>query len=533
MNLILLLAAVVTFACVLMNRLTNRLGLPVLLAFIGLGMLFGSDGILKIPFEDFEMAEKICSVALIFIMFYGGFGTNLREARPVLGRALLLSSAGVVVTAALTGLFCHFVLGFGLLEGLLLGAVLGSTDAASVFSILRSKKLGLRYHTASLLEVESGSNDPFAYMLTVILLSVMGGEQMGVLEVLRAVGAQLVFGAGFGLLIAWGAIRFLRRFTFPNSGMETVFVLGVALFSFALPTLVGGNGYLSAYVVGILLGNAKLKNKNELVHFFDGVTGFAQMALFFLLGLLAFPSQMGINLLPALAIALFLTLVARPVAVCSLLAPFRAKLGQLVVVSWAGLRGAASIVFAILVRMSPVAVGSDVFHIAFCVVLFSIAIQGSLLPLCARRTGMIDETESVLKTFSDYSDEEGVQFIRIELREENPWVGKKIRELTLPPRMLVAVIYRGEGTVIPGGDTEFLPGDIAVLSAVSKPSLGDARFEEVEVEKKSSLCGRRLREIELPAGELVVLIRRGEEMLVPKGDTVILEGDLLVLNERN
>ena len=533
MAVLLLLVAVVIFACVLMNKLTNRLGLPVLLAFIGLGMLFGSDGIFKIPFENFAVAEKVCSVALVFIMFYGGFGTKLSESRPVFRPALLLSSAGVVVTAALTGLFCHIVLGFSLYEGLLIGAVLGSTDAASVFSILRSKKLGLRYHTASLLEVESGSNDPCAYMLTVILLSVMGGEGMGALGVLKAVGAQLVFGAGFGFAIAWVAVRALRRIADASAGMATVFVFGVALLSFALPTLVGGNGYLSAYIVGILLGNAKLKNKTELVHFFDGVNGFAQMAIFFLLGLLAFPSQMGKSLLPAFLIALFLTFVARPVAVCGLLVPFRARAGQLAVVSWAGLRGAASIVFAILVKMSPVAVGGDIFHIALCVVLFSIAIQGSLLPFVARRTGMIDKSESVMKTFNDYSDEEGVQFLRCEVRQEHPWAGKKVSELTLPPKMLIAVLYRGGETVSPGGETVLLPGDVTVLSARSLPDYGDARFEEVEVDKKSSLCGQRLREVQLPAGELVMMIRRGEDVLIPEGETEILEGDVLVINEKS
>lgn len=530
---VLLLAAVVIFACILMNKLSNKLGVPMLFAFIALGMIFGSDGIFRIEFGDFAFAEQVCSAALIVIMFYGGFGTKLTEARPVIGKALLLSSAGVVFTAGLTAAFCYFVLRFSLFESMLVGAVLSSTDAASVFSILRSKKLNLRYHTSSLLEMESGSNDPCSYMLTVIVLSLMGGEGTGVWEVIGSVAAQLLFGAGIGFLLALLAVLCLRKFDFSTSGFDAIFVLAVALLSYALPTLVGGNGYLSAYIVGIAMGNKKIRNKTALVHFFDGLTGLSQMLIFFLLGLLAFPSQIPQILLPSLAIALFLTFVARPVAVWGLLSPLRARLRQMVVISWAGLRGAASIVFAILVTVSPVNTDYDLFHIAFCVVLFSIALQGSLLPFVAKKTGMIDETGSVLKTFNDYSDEDGVQFIRFEIREAHPWIGKAVREIELPPKMLIAVLYRGEETVAPNGDTVIAKGDTVVLSALSKPDYGDARFEEVEVDKKSSLCGQRLCEVELMPGELVIMIRRGEEIVIPKGDTEIRVGDILVLNEKS
>lgn len=236
MESILLLCAVVIVICIVASRLSQRLGVPALLLFLALGMLFGSDGLFRIPFDNFEAAERICSVALIFIMFYGGFGTRWEAARPAAARAVVLSTLGVAVTALLTALFCHFALGFSVLESFLTGAVISSTDAASVFSILRSKKLGLRNHTASLLEVESGSNDPASYMLTVIALSLMGVGGGGAIPWM--IFAQVVFGLGLGAAVAGLSILVLRRLTLSD-GLDTIFVVAAALLSFALPAVVG------------------------------------------------------------------------------------------------------------------------------------------------------------------------------------------------------------------------------------------------------------------------------------------------------
>lgn len=211
MNLFLLLGAIVLIACMIGSKISSRIGVPTLLIFIALGMVFGSDGILKIEFEDYSMAEKICSAALIVIMFYGGFGTKWSVARPVAGKSILLSTLGVLFTAGLTGLFCHYVLKMELLTGLLVGAVLGSTDAASVFSILRSKRLNLKYGTASMLEIESGSNDPCAYMLTIIILSAMSGD-LSSGGILYSIFAQLAYGIGAGVLFAFLGARYCERF---------------------------------------------------------------------------------------------------------------------------------------------------------------------------------------------------------------------------------------------------------------------------------------------------------------------------------
>ncbi|NLA76380.1 MAG: potassium/proton antiporter, partial [Clostridiales bacterium] len=286
----LLLCAAVIAACVIFNKISGRLGIPTLLAFILLGMFFGSDGIVKIAFDDYAFAEKICSVALIFIMFYGGFGTNWNEAKPIAVKAVVLSSFGTVATAGLVGVFCWLVLGISVLESFLISSVISSTDAASVFSILRSKRLNLRDNTASLLEVESGSNDPFSYMLTVIVLALMNGEVSGG-AFAYMLFAQIVYGAAFGALIAMLALILLKKLRLSSAGFDAIFIVAVAIVAYALPTLLGGNGYLSVYITGIILGNRKISNKQALVHFFDGATGLMQMLLFFLLGLLAFPSQ--------------------------------------------------------------------------------------------------------------------------------------------------------------------------------------------------------------------------------------------------
>lgn len=502
-----------------------------LFAFILLGMLFGSDGIFKIEFENFEFAEQICSVALVFIIFYGGFGTKWATAKKVAAKSLVLSSAGTLLTALLTGLFCHYALKFSMAEGMLVGAVLSSTDAASVFNILRSKKLNLKYGTASVLELESGSNDPWAYMLTVITLSVMSGGVSG-WRTVYMLFAQIVYGIGIGVLIALGAVWVLKHIEFEADGFDTIFIVAMAVFSYALPTLVGGNGYLSCYLVGIVLGNSKIKNKKVQVHFFDGLTGLMQILLFFLLGLLSFPSQIPNIIIPALLIALALTFVVRPIVVSLLMAPFKAKLNQIAVVSWAGLRGATSIVFAILATVSDAYTSHDVFHIAFCVVLLSIGIQGTLLPKVSEKLKMIDDEESVMKTFTDYSNETEIQFIRLNIKKGHPWINLKVKDINLPPETLLVMISRGDRTVIPRGGTVVLEGDVLVLSAVGfepkRPSQ-QVLLSEEEITPESEWAGKTIAEA-IPRNVLVVMIKRSEKTVIPNGNTTIKPGDVLVLH---
>lgn len=525
-----LLVAAVILLCLSLNKMSNKLGIPMLLAYILLGMMFGTDGILKIPFDNFTIAEQICTVSLIFIMFYGGFGTNWKQAKPVAGKAVLLSTVGVILTAVTTGAFCHFILKMDFWESMLIGSVISSTDAASVFSILRSKRLNLKNNTASMLEVESGSNDPCSYMLTVIILTIMSGELSGSSLVVM-IFSQIIFGILVGVVVALAAAFILKKVNFATDGFDTIFVFSMALVSYAGASMINGNGYLAAYIAGIILGNTPLHHKKSLVHFFDGITGLMQMQIFFLLGLLAYPSQLPKILPIALAIAVFLTFVARPVSVFAILMPFRCPVKQQLLVSWAGLRGAASIVFAIMATVSPAYTKNDLFHIVIFIVLFSISIQGTLLGLVAKKLDMIDENGNVMKTFSDYSDEMPVEFVKISIKAGHPWENRRIKDLTSLPDLLLVLILRGEERIIPNGNTVVLAGDKIVLSALSPEENLGICLTEIPIEKDSKWIGKPLSRIKLGEEKLVLVLKRNEKVVIPNGNTVIRENDVLVISQ--
>lgn len=527
----LLLFSSVIIACIVCNKVFSKLGIPMLLAFILLGMFFGSDGLIKIPFDDYNIAEEASSIALIFIMFYGGFGTKWKSARLVATKAILLSTVGVVLTAGITGLFCHVILHMQLLESFLIGAVISSTDAASVFSILRSKHLNLKYNTAPMLEVESGSNDPCAYMMTVIILTIMGNN-IGAGEIGGLIFSQIFFGIIFGIIIAVATIVILKKFHFNAAGFDAVFVLAVAVLSYAAPTLLKGNGYLSAYICGMLLGNSKIKNKISLVHFFDGLTGLMQMLLFFMLGLLSFPSQLPHVILPALMIALFLTFVARPAAIFLILTPFGSTRNQQLLVSWAGLRGAASIVFATMAIISPINMEVDIFNITFLIVLFSILLQGSLIPFAARKLNMLDDSADVMKTFTDYVDEVPVRFIQFSILKNHPWSEQAVKDILLPPDTILVLLLRKGQKIVPNGNTILLPEDVLILSAKAPGKIEGVSLSEKRIEKDDDWEGRTISEIakDSDSDMLIIMVQRGEKAIIPNGDTVLQENDVLVIN---
>lgn len=525
----LLFIALVIIICIAFNKFSKEMGVPMLLTFIILGMLFGTDGIFKINFNDFKAAEIICTIALIFIMFYGGFGTRWSEAKEVSVKAILLATVGVVSTALLTGLFCHFILRLGLIESFLIGSVLSSTDAASVFSILRGKKLSLKYKTDSMIELESGSNDPCAYMLTIIFLSFLNGGLSGG-EIFITILKQVIIAIVLAATISYISIWFLKRLTDEENGFDSIFVMAIALVSYALPSYFGGNGYLSAYLVGIILGNYKLSNKKALVNFFDGITGLMQILIFFLLGLLSTPSILPKYAFLGLSIILFLSFVARPVSVFMILSPFKSHKNQQLFVSFAGLRGAASIVFAIMVMTSTKNLQNDIFHITFFIVLFSIAIQGGLLPFMAKKLSMIDSEKNILKTFSDYVDEVPVQFIELEITNGHTWENKLIKEISLPSDLLLAVIERGEEKIIPNGSTKILVGDKIILSAKAIEQNYESKLYEILIDKNHKWVDKNIANLDL-VNSLVVIIKRKGKVIVPRGNTKILLDDVLVINQ--
>lgn len=526
-----LIVAIIIIVCLLASRLSVKFGLPTLLIFMVLGMLFGVDGIFKFDFEDFALAETFCSFALIFIMFYGGFGTNWKASKPVAAKSFVLASLGVVLTAAITAVFCYFVLGFDLLTSMLLGSVVSSTDAASVFSILKQKKLNLKENTTSLLALESGSNDPASYMLTVLVLTLMAGD--GVQRLPSLIASQVVFALLFSVIFALLTIFVLKRFKFAADGFDTIFVFVVAVATYALPTVIDGNGYLAVYIFGILLGNSSIKNKLTLVHFFDGITGLAQILIFFLLGLLVTPSNLPAVFLPSLAIFLFMSLVSRPASVFAIMScggkENKSSFRQKLVVSLAGLRGASSIVFAILAVVGGA--GNDIFDIVFCICLMSVAVQGSLLPLVSKKLDMVDVGGVSLKTFNDYQDSDEMQLMKLSVHDDHPWVGKTVRELNFLVDTLIVVIKRDGISIIPKGNTKIHAGDQIILGGAVYRENTDVNLEEEVIGPSHKWSNKIISELEIPDNVLIVGIRRRKsgKTIIPKGNTALHEGDTLIL----
>ena len=531
MALYILIFSVIVFTCVFLNKFSGKIGIPVLLFFLMLGLLCGG------RYDEFAvtrgwLVEDVSTIALIFIMFYGGFGTRWKAAKPIVVEAGLLATLGVALTAVFVGLFCRFGLGWAWLESFLMGAVISSTDAATVFSILRSRKLGLKNNSAPLIEVESGSNDPMSYMLTAVVLSLFSGD-ISAGGIVWKVFSQVVFGAGGGLIISTGAVFLLRRISFRNNGFDLLLFISIALSSYALPVLVGGNGFLSAYIVGIVLGNAEFPERKTLVSFFDAITSLMQIVIFFLLGMLAIPSHLLHSLVPALIIFAFLTFVARPLAVCGVLAPFRKyPFRQLGLVSFVGLRGAASIVFAITILTSGVALQNDIFSIVFCIVLVSIAFQGSLIPAVARKTGMIDTNADVMTTFSDFSENAAMSFGAIRITESGRWDNCLVRELGLPQDCIIALVVRGEERIVPRGDTRLRAGDEIVLCSRSYQDESTDSLIMHNISENSRWIGRKVREFPSNDSDLVVMIQRGNEKVIPNGNTVLKKDDVLVILKR-
>ncbi len=526
MNITIFLVACVILLCVFVEKFSDRIGIPALIFFMFIGMLFGSDGILKIPFDDFKLAENICSIALIFIMFYGGFNTKWKAARSVAGKSVLLSTVGVVATACITMLLCKVFLQISWAESLLIGAVLSSTDAASVFAILRKNKLNLKDGTASILEVESGSNDPVSYMLTIVAVSVVNTGGFG--NVFGMIALQLILGVAIGLILAKITLHFLVNTKLVSEGLETIYMIAAVMICYAVTAYFGGNAYLSVYLFGIYIGNQNVKKKGEIIPFFDGVTSLAQILIFFLIGLLTFPHQMPQIIPTALAITAFLTLIARPVTVFLLLKPFKCSWNQCLLIAWAGLRGASSSVFAIMAVAAGVSMKQELFHIVFMVSLFSVAIQGTFLPNIAKKLDMVDARSDVRKTFNDYQEEVAFQLMKMHIPEEHNWANRMIKDVNMPSGSLALMIKRGKESIITKGNTLILPGDDIILS-VTPYNPGDSeKLQERIIEKEDSWCNKTIGELKLSKNKLIAMVIRNNQPIIPDGKTKILENDVVV-----
>lgn len=525
-QMILFFLSILIFLAIMAQKFTNRIKVPMLLGFIVLGLFIGNGNIASFRYENFELTEIVCSCALVIVMFYGGFGTNWKAAKNQAVVAGALASIGVLLTAMITGLFCVFVLGLEPLIGFLIGALISSTDAASVFSILRTSNLSLKYHTDSLLEVESGSNDPMSYMLVMILLTMMKDGMT-----FESIVITLLVQVGVGFLIGW-LIFYLAKLVLMYVDLEiagflTIFVLACAFASFSLASMLKGNGYLAVYITGILMGNAKLGNKKELVHFFDGLSALMQIVLFFILGLLAQPEKI-IALLPiSFAVFLILSFVSRPISVFGImLFDKRAHFNQMLMVSFAGLRGAASIVFAIMAMVDEATFGMDVFHLVFGVVLFSILIQGTLLPWVARKLDMVDLEGNVLKTFTDYDEEGQLSFIEVFLERGSRLHGLAIESLRLPSGLAIAIVERKGKKIVPTGKLVLQELDRLVFVGRGMEQSSTLLDQEV-IEKGDGRIGKILETLHEEIRPIVFIGRNGQ-YIVPSGVTILEENDILV-----
>lgn len=529
MSSVILFSSIVIFSCIITNKFSSKLGMPTLVFFMFLGVLFGCDGILKISFDDYDLTSKLCSIGLLFIIFYGGFCTRKPDNKIVTTQAILLSSLGTILTAFLTYVFCFWGLKIPQIESFLIGAVISSTDAASVFSILRSKRLNLKYSTAPILEMESGSNDPFAYILTILGITLLNGGNA--LELAPLLAKQILFGILFGVLVAVVGIAIFKKTKLIQEGTDTLFVVALALASFAIPDLLQGNGYLSVYITGIILGNSEIRGKINLIHFFDGITALFQVVIFFLIGFLSHPNKIPQIIIPALLIMVFLTFVARPLTISAIMLPFKAKMNQIFYISAAGLRGAASIVFAILVVAQNSEFKFDLFHIVFVVALLSVLFQGSLLPYLAKKFDMIDRYADVRKTFNDFQQESAITLNKIHIKHSHPWQNHKVKDVTLSDNALILYIKRNDEKIIPNGETEIYENDEILIGTTVTNSSDEINLCETSIDKNHEWLDKKLSEIKCEGGFLIALIKRNEDYFVPNGETKILLNDTLIFYE--
>lgn len=460
--------ALLLLASVFASKITDRFGVPALLVFLAVGMLAGSDGPGGIYFDDPHIAQFVGVIALALILFYGGLDTDWQSVRPLLKYGVTLSTLGVFLTALILGIFAKILLGLTFLEGLLLGAIVSSTDAAAVFSILRAKGISLKPPLKPLLELESGSNDPMAVLLTISLVQVLTQPGTAMVDFVWLFVIQMTLGAISGYGLGKGMPLLMNRLKLGYEGLYPVLTLAFALFTYSLTSLIGGNGFLAVYLAGIIMGNQQFIHKRSLLHFHDGLAWLMQIALFLTLGLLVFPSHLIPVIGSGLLLAACLMFIARPMSVLVCLLPATTlPMRKKALVSWVGLRGAVPIVLATYPLVAKIPQAELIFNVVFFVVLTSVLLQGTSIPLVARWLGV----DAPLVTKRVYPIEyTPVSGLKSELQElpippGSNVIGKAIVELGLPAGVLIALMARGEEFLVPSGGTTLQAGDALLILA--------------------------------------------------------------------
>jgi cell volume regulation protein A len=436
-------------------------------------MLAGSEGIGKINFDDPNVAQFIGIVALNFILFSGGLETRWEVIKPVFWHGLTLSSVGVLITAVSVGVFVWAVTEFTFYDGLLLGAVVSSTDAAAVFSILRSKSLGLKKNIRAVLELESGSNDPMAYFLTIAVMGLIMSKEHSALSIIPLFIKQMVIGSAVGFLTGRLGKELINRIALDFEGLYPVMVIALMFFTYSFTDFIGGNGFLAVYFSAVYLGNQYLIHKKTIMQVFDGLAWLMQIVLFLTLGLLVFPSQIIPVLGLGFLLSAFLMFVARPLSVFVSLLPFRLKLKAITFISWVGLRGAVPIVFATFPLLAGIGKSHMIFNLVFFISLTSVLLQGTTLGLVAKWLHVAVPGKAKQKTALDIelSDTMKSELTEIEIDDRSPAVGKRILDLGFPRAALIAIIKRKGIFITPNGSTVIEPNDKLVIIAENAESL--------------------------------------------------------------
>ncbi len=461
---ILLIGSILLFASVVAGKTSYRFGVPVLLFFVAIGMLAGSEGIGGIRFDDPKIAQFIGIVSLNFILFSGGLDTNYKSVKPILWQGITLSVFGVLLTAFSLGTFVWLVTDFTFYEAMLLGSIVSSTDAAAVFSILRSKSLSLKSNLRPTLELESGSNDPMAYVLTIAFLTLVIHQDQSILDVIPMFLQQMVLGGVAGFLFGKLSKLIINRIHLDYEGLYPVLVIALMFTTFSFTDFVGGNGFLAIYICAVYLGNQELIHKNTILKMYDGLAWLMQIVLFLTLGLLVFPSQivpvMGVGLL----ISLFLIVGARPISVFISLLPFKMKLRRRFFISWVGLRGAVPIVFATYPLLAGIEKAGMIFNIVFFISITSVLIQGTTIGPFARWLKVsLPVGDKALSPDALAGELAKAAMREVELHSNFFAAGKKIVQLGLPHNSIIAMIKRDGIFLVPNGSTRLVAGDKLIL----------------------------------------------------------------------
>ncbi|MCX7546988.1 potassium/proton antiporter [Xanthomarina sp. F1114] len=464
---ILLIGSILLFISVVAGKSSYKFGVPTLLLFLGIGMLAGTDGIGGIYFDNPKIAQFIGIVSLNFILFSGGLETQWKSVKPILKEGIVLSTLGVLLTAITLGTFVWSVTDFTIYESMLLGSIVSSTDAAAVFSILRSKSLALKKNIRPTLELESGSNDPMAYVLTIACLSLVVNQDKSLASVVPLFFQQMLIGSVCGFAFGKLSKLIINKIKLGIDGLYPVLVISLMFITFSATDFIGGNGFLAIYICAVFLGNQDLINKKTILKMFDGLAWLMQIVLFLTLGLLVFPSEiipyMGIGLL----ISLFLILIARPVSVFISLMFFKMKLRRRFYISWVGLRGAVPIVFATYPLLAGIDKANMIFNIVFFISVTSVLIQGTTLSVVAKwlNVALPEEKKRITEIDKLILNMPKSFLEEVKIPPDSFSVDKRIVDLNFPSSAFIAMIKRNGEFIRPGGSTEIKTNDILVVLA--------------------------------------------------------------------